>query len=105
MGEGAEDVKTLTLAQVKALTILAEHGPLSPAQFAERMWPDSPAWHFSGPRRAVMGYTGGGYLGRLRRLGLVEYEHCFPCDELVHSISAEGRRALESQAVKTSRRA
>lgn len=37
-------MSALTPAQRKGLEILKEHGPLSPRDFALKMWPDSPAW-------------------------------------------------------------
>ncbi len=65
--------------QIRALEIIKEHGPVTPHQFALLMWPDSAGWHRitkCGPKEAThgggMSLAGGGYLGKLRKKGLVE---------------------------------
>jgi len=72
----AEEV--LTEPQVKALTILQNHGPLRPREFARLMWPDSPGWQRHarcGPNGSHKGggmyLAAGGYLGKLARKGWI----------------------------------
>lgn len=63
----------------RALEILRDHGPLTPANFAKRYYPkDDPGWK----RQAKCGYGShagsglvmgaGGFLGKLRHMGLAE---------------------------------
>ncbi|KKK91462.1 hypothetical protein LCGC14_2712770, partial [marine sediment metagenome] len=70
---------------LQALRCLAD-GPLTPTQFAEKMWPHSPGWLRivkSGNNSVVRGRgmpkAGGSYLGKLRKRGLVT-EHYAPTD-------------------------
>jgi len=88
----------LTDFQIKALTILRKHGPLTPREFAEKMWPDSPGWervHKCGPygasKGAMMPMAGGAYLGKLRKRGLVYWWR----NGLLWEINPEGLAALE----------
>jgi hypothetical protein len=64
----------------KALRIFLEHGSLTPAQFARRYFPvDHPGWQRHckcGPKGTHRGgglvLWAGGFIGKLRRAGLVE---------------------------------
>lgn len=65
----------LTDFQIRALRVLADNGPMSPRQFAEKIWPDAQAWERvsnvgNGATRGV-GITraGGCYLARMRSRG------------------------------------
>ena len=85
----------------RALTILRDHGPLTPREFAEKMWPDSPAWkrvNKCGPYGATKGRaiveSGGGFLGKLRKQGLAELYWDRRLDIDQHIISEQGRREL-----------
>lgn len=92
----------LTTSRIRALVILAQHGPTRPRDFAERMWPDSSGWkrvHKCGPygasSGAMMAMVGGAYLGKLRKAGLVDW-----AGETLHGmplwgISCRGEAALE----------
>lgn len=69
----------LTPAQARGFTILQEHQPLAPREFAKLMWPDSPAWgkrtrKFGGRDPGAVGGTmpmnGARLLWKLRDLGL-----------------------------------
>lgn len=89
----------LTVSQQRALTILRDHGPLRPREFAKHMWPDSTGWHRSakcGPngshRGGGMYRAGGAYLGKLRARGWVWWA---PLPSTAHVLTADGRRALE----------
>lgn len=69
----------LTQAQARAIRILLKRAPMRPREFADAMWPDSPShtvYAMCGPKGSHRGgrmYTaGGGYLGKLRKLGLAE---------------------------------
>lgn len=69
---------SLTDPQAKALTFLREQQPVSPRQFAQLMWPESPAWrqrtNKRGGRAGAVGGTmpmqGARMLWSLHRLGL-----------------------------------
>ena len=70
----------LSVTVVRALVILRDHGPLRPREFAELMWPDSEGWlryakcgPYGSHKGGGMYLAGGGFLGRLRVKGLVEY--------------------------------
>ena len=89
----------------RALAILREHGPLSPTEFAEKMWPDSPAWekvYKCGPYGASRGRaivrSGGGFLGKLFAAGLVEPGSRL--DRTLWSLSERGRKALAGEALE-----
>jgi hypothetical protein len=96
----------LTNSQRRALQIVAEHGPIRPARFADLMWPDSPGHMRSyncGPYGASIGIAmaraAGGYLGRLRVRGWVREEwHHAPWGGIEDDgwvLTKEGRQALE----------
>lgn len=70
----------LTECQLRALRILVLHGPLAPKGFAEYLWPaDHPGWRRVGncgqgsSRGVGMRLSAGGYLGKLLKLGWVEW--------------------------------
>lgn len=67
------EITSLTVAQRRALTILAAEGPMAPAWFGYKMWPKHSTLN-RGLHPQGAGYAGGAYLSKLRRLGLVEYE-------------------------------
>ena len=64
-------------ATMKALRLIRDNRIDSPTVFARHMWPDNPNWHH--PTKAGRGTTrgggmrlgAGGFLGRLRRAGLI----------------------------------
>lgn len=68
----------MTPAQRRALELLEAHEDrgLTPAEFARRMWPDSPAWQRPGKcgqgtsRGTGIRQAGGAFLARLRKAGL-----------------------------------
>lgn len=67
-----------TYSLIKAIRIIYESGPINPTAFAKSMWPDSEGWRHHtkcGPKGSRKGggmsLAGGGYLGRLDRLGLI----------------------------------
>ena len=91
-------MRGLTEPQRRALEIVAEHGPIRPAQFADRMWPDSPGWQRSykcGPwgasRGIAMARTGGAYLGKLQRRGWIHQ----PWHEMPWGYQPEGYSLTE----------
>lgn len=71
----------LTEIQIKALQIVKDYRRITPRRFAELMWPNSKCWNHStkcGPsgvtRGGGMWLAAGGYLGRLRKLKLVDWD-------------------------------
>lgn len=92
----------LTAAQRRGLSILRDHGPLMPKDFAEKMWPDSEGWQ----RQARCGYgvhpgggmytAAGGYLGKLRGRGWVRRSLEWHVNKYV--ITKEGLKALSATA-------
>lgn len=93
--------KPLTDAQRRALAILEEYGPLMPGRFAERMWPDAEGWQRLGKcgnkgstRGVGMRLAGGGFLGKLWKLGLVHPVWRFDCRE--YRLSDGGYSALRT---------
>lgn len=64
----------ITETTKRALEIIRNHRITAPRQFAEFMWPDSQGWSrttHAGVRGGGMSLAGGGYLGKLRKLGLI----------------------------------
>lgn len=64
----------------RALRIVRDHQIAFPKQFAEQMWPGSPAWRRSVRCGAYGSHTGGGMyraagalLGKLRHQGLLDW--------------------------------
>ncbi len=89
----------------RALTILAEHGPLLPNAFARRMWPAAPGWrhHTRCGRNGVspgggMVLAAGGYLGRLCQQGWIERtdrrDHTDALTYVEYGVTPAGRAAL-----------
>lgn len=81
---------------LRALEILEKKGPLTAKWFAEEFWPDHPGWKRvsnigHGATRGVgMWFAGGGYLGKLRKAGLVtDGEH------YTYRITSKGQRILK----------
>ena len=72
-------IVSLTAARERALRIFVEHGPLMAGRFAHYMWPDSPGWKrvincgYGATQGRGMYMAGGSYIGKLRKLGLVDY--------------------------------
>mgnify|MGYP001586064060 CR=1 FL=1 len=73
-----------TITEKRALAILHKHGPMRAMAFAHEMWPDSPSWlqmktcgnGAHGVSRGLgMLRAAAGYLGKLRRKGLVRSEY------------------------------
>lgn len=96
-------MRPLTDSQARALSILAESGPIRPAAFAKAMWPDSPAWRRTakcGPNGSHYGggmyQAAGGFLGKLRRDGLSALG-----PPGMHVISREGERRLREHENRT----
>jgi len=90
---------------VVALYLVAEHGPIRPREFAERMWPDNQAWRrvsrcgpYGSHRGGGMHLAGGAYLGKLRRQGLVnDWGTPFPGG---YVLTARGRQLLEAHRAR-----
>lgn len=93
----------MTDATKRALTIIRDHGPIRPREFADLMWPDSPGhnrYSKCGPKGSHRGggmyLAAGGYLGKLRRRGLIRYEdHYLSGWWLGYVLTDEGKKALE----------
>lgn len=86
---------TLTDSRRRALLVVRDAPGIRPEEFARRMWPDNPGWdRFSnigrgGSRAGVgMALAGGGYLGRLKKAGLVRM--AVSGDEFGYQITADG---------------
>lgn len=91
---------SLTEAQRKALEIIRQHPSIRPADFAERMWPDSDGhqrYHKCGPkgvtRGGMMAVAAGGFLGKLRRAGFIQRGTQRFCETECY-LTHEGRKAL-----------
>lgn len=84
---------------LRALQVLAG-GPIRPAEFARRLWPNAEGWSRCSKcgrgshRGGGMVLAAGGYLGRLRKLGLAEAGSTPGTTR----ISRAGRAALEASA-------
>jgi hypothetical protein len=91
----------LTPGYKRALEILRDHGPLSPAWFAHHYFPeDHPGWKRvgrCGPNGSTTGtgliLAAAGLLGKLRRDKLAGFT--FLHDRVQTIITSEGRRALK----------
>lgn len=93
----------LTASQRRALEVIREwwtvyRKEIRPREFARRMWPDSPRWQVHvkcGPngshRGGGMYLAGGGYLGKLARLGLISRGRDG------YALSSAGDKALEAK--------
>jgi hypothetical protein len=84
----------VTPATLKALSILATHGPMLPSGFADRMWPEMRRRNAGGNSQHRGGDNGaicaGGYLGKLCKRGLVGRAG------RVYGITVRGREALRT---------
>lgn len=93
----------MTDAQARALTILREHGPMMPREFAERMWPDSPGWErvhrcgYGATKGRMMAMSGGAYLGKLHKRGLVRIVTKRWLPGFMWTISPKGLAALNDR--------
>lgn len=101
MPKRAAKVRPPTETAIRALRILAEHGPIRPSHFASLMWPESESWSrvgkcgaYGATRGVGMRLGGGGYLGRLTKKGWAVYQWGADRYRSGHVISAEGRRLL-----------
>ena len=77
----------------RALEIIRDHHITMPHQFARFMWPDNPAWSRTtkaGVRGGGMNLAGGGYLGKLRKWGLITGGF----NGMVAHLTSEGWRAI-----------
>ena len=84
----------------QALHILEDHGPhgITAAEFGQTLWPDAEGhrrYHKNGnnsvARGRMMNMSAGGYLGRLRKMGFIDWENM---------LIIEGRKALEEYQAK-----
>ncbi len=71
----------LTAGQVRALEVIEAAGSIRPRAFAKAMWPESEGWRRQTrcgnngvTRGGGMCLAGGGYLGKLVQLGVVEQQ-------------------------------
>jgi hypothetical protein len=94
-------VTGLTEQQRRALTIITEHRrPIRPSEFAQKMWPDSPAWARytnvgNGTAQGVgIVRSGGAYLGRLAKMGLLSWTHD---NGSAYRLTRAGRAALTGE--------
>jgi len=93
----------LTDSQIRALTILHNSpDPVYPALFAIKMWPDSDGHrrsYKSGPKGsrkgAGMAIAAGGFLGRLRKLGLTDWRPNRHGFQRYHFVTDYGKRLLD----------
>lgn len=93
---------------IQALRVLAEHGPLSPSQFADRYYPrEDPRWRRQckcgrGSHPGMQLVTGaGGFLGKLTKAGLASRSYRDYGHRVRYGITAAGRerlRAMEASA-------
>lgn len=74
-----DELTDLTDHQKKAILIIGQRGSVRPRQFARLFWPDSEGWQRhakAGPHGVSQGggmsLAAGGYLGKLRRKGLLK---------------------------------
>ena len=83
----------MTLAQIKALTLIRDIEIESPKQFARLMWPDSVSWtkySNSGGRGTGIRRAGGVFLSRLEKQGFVwRGPYCY-------RLTTVGKQALEA---------
>ena len=80
----------------RALEIIRSHRITAPRQFARFMWPDNPGWSRTtraGVRGGGMALAGGGYLGKLRKRGLITGGY----NDIPIALTEKGRVALEAK--------
>ena len=93
----------LTEARKKALEIVRDNPGIAPREFAALMWPDSEGWkhsHGCGPngshRGGGMYKTGGSYLGKLYKYGLIKRHYSkYSSSQSQYDISNEGLELLQ----------
>jgi len=94
----------MTESQQRALAIVRDYGPIRPREFAKKMWPDAEAHHHHtkcGPKGVSYGggmnLAGGGYLGKLAKLGWVQLHMVYGrrLGSEGYTLTIHGRRALE----------
>ena len=94
----------ITDKTIKALKIIDKYGVIYPKQFAQLMWPDSPAWdkvYNTGINGATSGkgmwLCAGSYLRKLKRRGLVEMGITDYC-QAYYVLSKQGRGVLKGES-------
>jgi hypothetical protein len=95
----------MTESTKKALEIIKEKGPIKPKRFAKFMWPDSDGWSthtncgHGVTRGGGMNLAAGGYLGKLRKRGLIEKKlERWPTEGYRNKgyiLSKEGKKKIE----------
>lgn len=76
-GEKARKPHKVSPKAIRSLTIIRDYPITYAAQFAKLMWPDAESWAsvgkcgYGSSRGLGMRLGGGGYIGRLRKAGLV----------------------------------
>ena len=98
---------TVPPAQRRALEIIRDRSEEInfAKQFAKLMWPDSPAWNrpkkcgYGSHRGGGMYSAGGGYLGKLEKMGLVRVGYREGLNQFARrwTITEEGLRILEGE--------
>ena len=97
-------MSTLTQNQRKALEIISQHGDniRCPTDFGHFMWPDAEGWRkvgkcgYGSTYGVGMRLASGGYLGRLRKAGLIDWRYC-EHEGRQFFLTDEGRKALDSK--------
>lgn len=91
-----------TDAQIRALTIISSNEIERPAHFARLMWPNAEAWcrpakcgNHGVSKGGGMRMAGGGYIGKLRKAGLIEWYRTWPKRDLLRLTDA-GKAVLSS---------
>jgi hypothetical protein len=95
----------LTPTKKRALEILRDYPGLTPRAFGHKLWPDHPGWQRHtkcGPKGTShgggMNLASGGFLGKLKKEGLVRVEYARYHHAAEHYITEEGLRALREDA-------
>ncbi len=98
----------MTDSQRRGLEVLRDSGPLTPSQFAKKMWPNSPAWRKCGKcgpngshAGVAMPSAGGAMIARLRRLGWVTWALKTMGHYSRHELTQAGREALAKEKLLT----
>lgn len=88
----------LTKAQLRALQVLRDHGPLMPREFARQMWPESRSWTRASSRKRESGIlrVAGALLHRLERRGWVIEWRSAPGRG--YELTSTGRALLDQHA-------
>lgn len=96
------EIPTVTDFQRRALQVIHEAGgEITPTEFAERMWPDSPAWqkvYAAGPYGSARGLalvrSAGGHLGRLTQRGWLYRKS--EASAALYCLTSSGQALLEN---------